>query len=165
MEKECVSCRKPKADSVCGVCEGAVCRKCRLFLDAEAFPFAGDLPAALKHTFYCGLCHDEHVAPFQTQYEENLEKAKGVTVLFKNSKSTVRYQGRSVDGVVVKESPDRNQAILQLAFLAAKAGFNAIVEVEVSSQKVRNYGWQKSAWSGQGTPANVSSYQLERKDV
>ena len=159
MEIGCISCRKPRTDSICGVCQGEVCRKCRLFLEEASFPFAFELPAELKHSCYCGRCYDEHVQPFKAEYDAGVERAKGVIVLFKDSKSTVRLLRKSKQDTRVSGSPDRDKTILQLAFHAAKEGFNAVVDVEVASQKVRHFGWQTSTWSGRGVGADVRTYQ------
>jgi hypothetical protein len=64
--------------------------------------------------------------------------------------------------VTVKDVPDRDEAILRLAFLAAEEGFNAILDVNVKSEKVRNEGWQKMRWSGSGLPVGVDAAKIER---
>lgn len=159
MEPLCTGCRSPRVESQCGVCEGAICRKCRIFLSAEEFPHVSGLPPELQHTYYCGACYDDKVAPFKADYEQTLESAKGVDVIYKNSKSVVRVLRRAPETVSVEGARDRDEAILRLAFQAVRAGFHAIVDVEVTSQKIRNEGWQKSAWSGRGVPADISSHE------
>jgi uncharacterized protein YbjQ (UPF0145 family) len=162
MEKSCVSCRKPETASSCGICQGDLCRKCRLFLGDAAFPFLSDVAPELKHAYYCGPCYDEHVEPVKTAYDASLERAKDVNVLYKGSKSTVRYEKKADRETTVSGSPDRDETILRLAFEAARAGYNAVVDVEISSEKVRNHGWQTSSWTGRGTPAEIRSHQLSR---
>jgi hypothetical protein len=161
MEKSCVSCRKPESAATCGVCQGGLCRKCRIFLGDEAFPFLTDASADLKHPYYCGVCFDEKVEPVKAQYEETLEQAKQINVIYKGSKSTIRTLRKADRSTTVASSKDRDETIMRLAFEAAKAGFNSIVDVEVTSKKVRNHGWQTSEWSGVGTPAEIRSHQLE----
>lgn len=121
-----------------------------------------ELPESLKHTHYCGVCFDEHVAPVKSQYENTLERAKAVNVIYKGSKSTIRVVRKADRSTNVDGLKDRDDTILWLAFQAAEAGFNSITEVEVTSRKVRNAGWQTSAWTGVGTPAEITSHETGR---
>jgi hypothetical protein len=161
----CISCRKTlandRADTECGVCGEGVCRKCRLFLAEGAFPFADRLPVELKHTYYCGGCFDQHVEPFRERYDEQMEQAKQVNVIYKESKSTIRVLRKADRRLQVTDCPDRDETILRLAFGAARAGFNTLIDVEVSSRKVRNEGYQTSSWSGSGVPAEIKSRELD----
>lgn len=164
MEDTCVDCHKtlkPQGDSHCGVCESGVCRKCRIFLAEEEFPFVPERPAELKHTYYCGACNDQHVAPFRAEYETAMEKAKDVNVIYRDSKSSLRVLRKAPQMVRSTGFADRDEAILKLAFEAARAGFNALIEVTVQSQKLRNAGWQKTQWSAQGVPAEIHSHELK----
>lgn len=160
METLCVSCRKPRVDSTCGVCHEGVCKKCRIFLPEDTFSYEASLAPELKHSYYCAGCYDEHVEPFKAQYETTLEDAKQINVIYKGSKSSIRVLRKADKPMQISGSPDRDETILKLAFQAAKEGFNAIIDVEVSSQKIRNEGYQKMEWSGQGTPAEIKSHEL-----
>ncbi len=159
MEAICVNCRKPNSDSKCGVCGGEVCRKCRRFLSEEAFPFMSDRPTELRHSIFCGQCYAQNVEPFEADYEAFLVKAKQIIVIFKNSKSTIRVLRKANKAISVVNRVDRNEAISNLAFVSARAGFNAIIEVEASSKKVRNEGYQTTTWSAQGLPADIRSHE------
>jgi uncharacterized protein YbjQ (UPF0145 family) len=162
METICISCRKPnKVDSSCGVCQEGICKKCRLFLAEDSFAFESSLPEELKHTYYCPLCYDQHVEPFKAQYEATMQEAKQINIIYKGSKSSIRVLRKAEKPLNIENSPDRDEAILRLAFHAAKNGYNAVIDVEVSSQKVRNEGYQKMAWLGRGTPAVIKSHELE----
>lgn len=160
MEESCVDCRRPKTDSNCGVCNGGVCRKCRVFLSEDEFPFVPNRPSELKHTYYCGHCYTQHVEPFKTDYEESIEKAKKVNVIYKNSKSSVRVIRQEKVVARVEDQLGRNEAILNLAFIAARAGYNAIIEVEVASKKIRNEGYQTTSWSARAILAEIRSHEL-----
>ncbi|HUP56707.1 MAG TPA: hypothetical protein VM598_04590, partial [Bdellovibrionota bacterium] len=72
-QANCTDCRKPGASTQCGVCTGALCKKCRLFLGDEEYPFASERPPELKHTYYCRACHAQHVEPFAEAYASTLE--------------------------------------------------------------------------------------------
>ena len=100
--------------------------------------------------------------PFRDQYEETLDQAKRVNVIFKESKSTFRVLKKATKGIEVHQQPDRNEAILRLAFMAARAGFNALIDVEASSEKKRNAGWQLTTWMAKGLPAEINSHELQR---
>lgn len=165
METICVSCRKPRVDSSCGVCEGGICKKCRLFLAEDTFSFETSLPAELKHTYYCASCYDQHVEPYKNEYESSLQDAKQINVIYKGSKSSIRVLRKADKPVYIENSPDRDETILRLAFHAARGGYNAVIDVEVASQKVRNEGYQKMAWSGHGTPAEIKSHEMEFNKV
>lgn len=160
METICVSCRKPKADSSCGVCEESVCKKCRMFLAEETFPLESSLPVELKHSFYCPNCYDQHVEPFRSEYEATVEQAKQVNVIYKGSKSSLRVLKKAEKPLSFSNMPDRDETILKLAYHAARGGYNALIDVEVTSQKVRNEGYQKMSWSGKGTPAEIKSHEM-----
>ncbi len=160
-DETCVECRKPGTVSQCGVCEAGLCKKCRIFLGEDAFPFRPDKPAELKHSYYCGACHAQHVEPFREEYETTLEKAKDANVFYKGSKSLIRILKKADSAVEVSGSADRDETILYLAFQAVREGFSSLINVEVESKKVRNAGWQSSVWSGSGLPADVKSYEAE----
>jgi hypothetical protein len=162
MEKSCVTCRKADAPSSCGVCGGSLCRKCRIFLAEGTFPFLAELPADLKHSIYCGACFDERVAPVKAEYDATLEAAKSVNVIYRGSKSTFRCLRKSERTTKADGLKDRDETILWLAFQAAKEGFNSITEVELTSRKVRNAGWQSSVWTGVAVPADIRSHQTEQ---
>jgi hypothetical protein len=50
-----------------------------------------------------------------------------------------------------------------LAFLAVRAGYNTIVDVETSSEKVDLGGYQTSKWKGRGLPVKLDGYIPNRK--
>ena len=156
MEKLCAICRSPRVESTCGICAAPLCRKCRIFLEEDAFELAeGPRHAELKHSYYCGSCYDEKVEPFKTEYEATLEQAKAVNVIFAGSKSHIRVIRKAIRAIEIKGSRDRDETILKLAFQAARAGYNSLIDVEISSQKLRNQGWQTSTWTGRGIPAEI----------
>lgn len=163
MEQVCVDCGKSRVDSQCGICAGVVCRKCRVFLAEEEFPLETQRPPELTHTFYCGGCSAQVIEPFRQSYEQTVAAARDVNVFFKESKSTFRLKRKAQEPLRIEGSADRDHAILSLAFQAARAGYNSLVDVQVESKKQRNHGYQKSSWSSSGTPAEIRSYELDRQ--
>ncbi len=92
-------------------------------------------------------------------YLELLEQAKNVYVFFK--KHSVPLIKRSKTQVSVKDCPDREETLLRLAFLAAEQSFNALIEVNLNSEKVFDAGgYQYLNWSGTAFPAEVRSASL-----
>lgn len=119
-------------------------------------------PPELRHTYYCGPCYDEKVAAYQADYDVTLGKAREINVFFKGSKSSVRVLRKAKELVRVTDAPDRDGAILTLAFQAAHEGYNAITEVEVVSRKLRTNHRQTSLWSAEGIPSEIFSRELDR---
>lgn len=159
----CISCRRPKAVFKCGVCEEPLCKDCDQFLDAGTFSFLKTQPAELGHTHYCPSCHAGTVEPALESYEEVMERAKTVYFFFTTQKRPPPIVKKSKEKVQVAECADRDETILRLAFFAAEQGYNGIVEAEVTSEKVRNEGYQKMRWRGVGLPVTVDAEKLERE--
>jgi uncharacterized protein YbjQ (UPF0145 family) len=166
MEPHCVDCRSPKAETTCTSCEGAVCRKCRVFLEKTDFPVARDLlPTELKFGYFCGRCYSSEIEPIRLEYDSTLEQAKQIIIIFKDSKSTLRVLKKALHKISTSGIPDRDEAVLHLAFQAVKSGFNAVINTEVSFKKVRNEGYQTAVWEAHGLPAQVKSYEGDRDQV
>jgi hypothetical protein len=160
--QSCISCRKAKADRVCGLCEESVCRACATFLEEGTFAFLPEVAPELQHSYYCPYCNAETLEPALTSYQEKLEQAKAVFFFFEGRKKPIPLLNKAKVRVEVPQCGDRDETILRLAFKAVELGFNAIVEAEVSHAKVRDHGWQKMQWSGHGIPALVDGERLDR---
>jgi hypothetical protein len=163
-EAICISCQKPRASTQCEVCAGALCKACVQFLEEGSFSFLEKLPEPLSHTSYCGRCFDAEVAPALASYNETLERANQVYVFFKTQKRQPKVLKRAKERIRVSSCPDRDETILRLAFRAAQASFNAVIETDVAAEKLRNGSYQKSSWSGSGVPAEVDSAKIEREE-
>ena len=161
MEKPvCCTCQKPKATLQCGICVSDVCKNCAQFLDAGSFSFLKVLPKELSHTTYCMNCFDKEVAPALANYETTMAAAKEIQVFEKTQGKETRLIKRTEKPVEVLDCPDREETMLRLAFLAAALGFNAIIDADIRSEKVKVGGYQSTKWSGKALPANVSNRQL-----
>ncbi len=161
----CDSCRKPKSGFECEMCESALCKNCAQILDQDTFSFLAEIPETLKHTTYCPQCFDENVAPELETYREVMQRAEEVFVFFTSQRKEIPLIKRSKLSFSVKDNIDRDQTILRLAFFAAKEGYNAITEVEVISEKVRNGAYQTSKWRGTGVPAQIDADKLAKQDA
>jgi hypothetical protein len=122
------------------------------------------VPEVLGHPVYCGACHDSEVLPLEEEYRETLERAKDVFVFFKTQRKEIPLTKRSKLQYRIEACKDRDETIFRLAFFAARDGFNAIIETEVSSRKVRNEGYQTSIWSGTAVPASVDAGKMDAQD-
>ena len=159
----CDACRKPKSGYQCEMCEDSLCKSCVQHLDQETFAFQENIPADLLHSNYCPTCYDATVAPALEAYREVMERAEGVFVFFTTQRKEIPLIKRSRLSYEVKECIDRDQTILRLAFFAAKDGFNAVTEVNVISEKVRDGAYQTSKWKGTGVPAQIDADKLAKQ--
>lgn len=165
MEKnECSACRRPGAGFECGLCHEQFCKKCSQMLPEDTFGFWSEIPESLRHRVYCGACYDSGVLPFQEEYEETIERAKEVFVFFKTQRKEIPLTRRSKLQYRIDACKDRDETIFRLAFFAAKDGYNAIIETDVSAKKVRNEGYQTSIWSGTAVPASVDAGKMDLQD-
>ena len=160
--QNCLSCRKPKATLACEVCQEPVCKDCVQFLEASTFSFLKTLPPELGHTYYCSFCYDSKVAPALENYLAIQEKARGVYVFFTTQRKAIPLIRKSKEVVKIAECADRDETVMRLAFFAAEGGYNAIIEVELICEKVRNHAWHTSRWQGTGLPAEVDAVKVER---
>ena len=161
---ECVSCGKPKAVLNCEVCEDALCKKCDQILAADAFSFLPKIADDLKHMHYCGSCYDSIVAPEMDAYQETMERAKSAFVFFTTQRKETPLIKKAREVFKVVGCIDRDETILRLAFFAAQQDYNAIIEVEVESEKVRNGAYQTSRWSGSGVAAQIDGKKVDLQD-
>lgn len=159
----CTSCRLPKADLECENCHAIQCKKCIQVLKKNSFAFLKEVPEELGFKNYCGSCYDEKVLPHLKTYEETMDKAKEVLVFFKGNGEETRLIRRVEKPIRVTDCDDRDETILRLAFYAAQAGYNGLVDVTVTAEKVRNKGYQTTHWQGIGVPVQIDPKKYETK--
>jgi len=153
MTKElCSSCRLPKANLECESCHAIQCKKCVQKLPKDSFSFLKTIPADLTHRLYCAPCFETKVAPTLESYQSTMARAKEVMVFFKTQSEETRLIRRVEKPIHISDCVDRDEVIMRLAFLAAENNFNALVDVVVTSEKVRNEGYQTTKWKGTGVP-------------
>lgn len=162
MDESCISCRRPKVVSNCGICQEPLCKSCRQFLEASTFSFLETLSDELKHTFYCSPCYDTTVAPALESYHGIMEQARDLYFFFNTQRKMIPVIKRGKEAVRVVEQEDRDETILRLAFKAVEQGYNAVIEADVISKKIRNAGYEKSCWQGSGFPAQIDIEKFER---
>ncbi len=88
-------------------------------------------------------------------YNQTMEAAKNILVFEKSQVNEVRFFSKKQDIIRVVDCVDHDEAILRLAFMSAKLGFDAIIEMDISSKKVQIDGYQKLVWSATARPTNA----------
>jgi hypothetical protein len=147
----------------CQICACELKKKEARFVDEESFAFLENPPAGISIGAYCNPCFDEKVQAELDRYNNQVEQAKDVNVFYLSQSRESRFVRRIEKPVQVKDCADRDEVILRLAFLAIQSGNNAIVDVDLSSQKIINGRWQTSSWSGRAIPAHIDPAALERR--
>lgn len=161
----CLSCRQPKVTSTCEACAGPLCKKCVQRLDPDAFSFLKKVPEGCSHSVYCRFCYDDKVAAPLEDYLATMARAKEAFVFFTTQRKEIPLLRKSKEVLRVESCPDRDETILRLAFFAAQKGFNAIIETDVRSKKIKDGRYQHFDWSGTGIPAQVDAEKVERHDA
>lgn len=162
METLCRICQRPKADFVCGLCESHVCKRCSHKVKAGTFAFLEPVPSELSHRLYCGFCFDAKVGPALDAYERDLALARNVIVYFRQQGEETRFMKRKEKPLKVEGVSDRADALLRLAFQAVRAGFNSLLDVEITSEKKRDSGYQTTHWRGIGVPTQLDEAKLPK---
>ncbi len=163
----CFSCHEPKpslkSNLRCELCQCLLCKECILFLEDHFFSFMKKIPEELKYISYCANCYDEKVAPARKNYLKMMEKAKNVYI-FQRKDQRLPVIRQSKTKLKVENCPDQKETLLRLAFLAVEQNFNGLLEVKVTSEKVRINGYQKLKWSGTGFPAEMDVARLKKME-
>lgn len=150
----CVVCQLPKAQAVCGLCGGNVCKKCAEKFRPENLVFLSPLPDALSFKLYCGRCYDSKVAPQVQHYEALVDRARQVHVYYRHQSEETRLMSRIEKPLRTPPGKDRAQTLLHLAYLAVVQDFDTLIDVELRSEKVRDEGYQTTRWTGTGIPSS-----------
>lgn len=159
----CSTCSAPKAKYGCKSCQVKLCKDCTQFVDDDRASFLDPKIAKDLAGVYCSYCYSGKIAPELDRYDELMEKAKNVFVYFKEQGKETRLIKRSEKPFKIDECGDRDETILRLAFFAAQAGYNCLVDVEVIYDKKRDGSYKIAKWSGTGTPTMVDPVRASRE--
>lgn len=143
------------------MCQEALCKSCAQFVDGDRFSWLPQIPKELSHTTYCGPCFNVNVAPAMAEYDEAMEQAKRINVFFTTDSKQTRFFNRKEKPFKIANCPDKEETLLRLAFLAVRAGFNSIIDVEITSEKVRNGSYQTTIWKGTGVPTKLEGRRFQ----
>ena len=158
----CCSCHKPKVNFQCALCESGLCKGCTQFMDENSFSFLKKVPTELAHSIYCPKCFDDKVADTLQNYKETMEKAKEVIIFFKNEGKKTRLLPRKEEPYQVIDCLDKEETILRLAFFAAQANFNSIIDVDLTYSKVIHGSHKYLKWKGTAVPCQLDSKTLNQ---
>ena len=75
---------------------------------------------------------------------------------FKETRMVKRFE----DPISIIDCADYDETILRLAFRGAELGFNGIIDVDITSKKVKTGNYQTTVFSGTAIPANVREDKL-----
>lgn len=158
---KCHVCGGPKATKTCNLCESQICKSCQETLPSGTFDYMMQIPNNLNHSKYCIRCYDSTVAPAIEKYQLTAQQAEDTYFLTRDYPGYIRVLKRHPKRISVEAGLDRRQTILQMAFIAAELGFNAIIDAQISSYTVRNGGYQTSRWKASSVPAQIDGDHLE----
>lgn len=154
-KRVCGTCLKPKAELNCKSCGNDVCKYCAQFVSEEQVAFMPEDDVSLKPGAYCNICFEREIKDQVDEYNAILQRAKNVNVYFVTQGKETRMIRRMKESYEVEECADRDEAVLRLAFMAARSGFNCLVDVDVRAKKIRDGAYQTMKWSGTATAANI----------
>lgn len=158
----CVICDNSKADLRCGLCEVSLCKGCTVFVDEERFDLLSVRPPALTLETFCHCCYTDKVQPEIEAYEALVEKAKAVLVFEKKQGKETRLVSRKEKPVRVQNCKDHDGTIMRMAVAAVQAGYNAIVDVKITTQKIKDGSYSTLLYSGESVPAHIDEARLPR---
>lgn len=157
----CICCQKTKALLECGLCKSDVCKYCAQIMPEDSFSYMPNTPEELKHSVYCGPCFVTKIEDTWTAYLATIEKAKNINVFMDDQGKETRLIKRKEKPFKIVDCKDHDEAMMRLAFQAVHSGFNTLVDVSLTSKKVRVNGYQSSVWAGTGIPVMVADRRIK----
>ena len=156
----CCVCQKSKAGLTCGLCKETVCKSCTEFLDSDNFAFLTKKPEHLETGAFCLTCFNNTVSVELSEYDAKVEKAKNILVFDNTQGKETRLFKRLEPAIKIEQCDDKNETVLRLAFMATELGFNAIIDLDLRSKKVKDGKHQHLIWSATAIPTNVDESKL-----
>ena len=147
----------------CVSCEVEVKKNLTEIIHDDTFAFLSN-PPSIPFGIYCIPCFEAKVRTHIDNYNDLLDKAKNVNLYYVAQSKESRFVRRKEKPIHISDARSREDAILLLAFRAVELGFNAIVDVELNSKKIRNGGWHYSVWDATAIPTNIDESYLNRKN-
>lgn len=84
-----------------------------------------------------------------------MEKAKEVMMFTKDQTKMTGHLKRKEDSISIEDCEDEDEVVLRLAFLAAKAGFNCILDVNIKNRKIIVGSHKKTIFSATAIPITI----------
>jgi hypothetical protein len=91
-----------------------------------------------------------------------MERAKHVQVYYNDQGKETRLLKRLEETVHVPECDDKEETIMRLAFFAANLNYDGIIDVDLTSSKVRSGAYQTLKWKGSGIPTYIDPKRIMR---
>jgi hypothetical protein len=133
-------------------------------VDEESFAFSPEGDVKFAHGAYCCNCFDSQISKPLQEYNDAMEAARKVIVFSRDQGKESRRYLRNAPAVTVQDCSDPKETLLRLAFLAAKQGFNGLVNADVKAKKVKINFYNTSVFSGSGIPTQIDEAKLERME-
>ena len=159
--QNCCVCQKPNGNLQCTKCSDPICKSCAQFSSADNFALSDAKPEELPIGTFCSSCYESEVAGALAAYNEAAERAENIFVYYKAQAKENRFIRRKEKQMKVPECDDKDLVLLRLAFIAAKAGYNCLVDVEVTSKKIGTGGYLRALWSAVGIPVNADLRRIQ----
>jgi len=156
----CKTCHKSKANYKCALCTDTICKSCAEFLDENTFSFLKSVPEELKFSCYCINCFDEKVRATFEDYNETMEKAKDIIIYSKEQSKLTRLLKKKEPAYVVENCEDQQECLMRMSFMAVKAKFNCLVDVQFNSKKIIVGSHKKTIWSASGIPITIDPNEI-----
>lgn len=155
----CETCRRPKATHNCGLCNASICKSCAEFT-GDAFSFLPKVPEELTRGVYCNRCFDEKVAEPLAEYDALMEQARNVMVFRKDESKKTGHLKRKEDPIKVEDCEDEDEVLMRIAFLAAKEGFNCILDLSIQNKKIVVGSHKKTIFTATAIPITIDPSEV-----
>src|SRR5690606_39764677 len=94
------------------------------------------------------------------EYEATVEQAKEVIYFTKDQSKQTSFLKRKEDPYFVENCEDEQEAIMKMSFYAVQAGFNALLDIKLSSKKIIVGSHKKTIWSATSIPTIVDPSKI-----
>jgi hypothetical protein len=152
----CSSCKKPKAQYSCGICQEAICKSCGQFIGEETFSFLRKIPGELSHSIYCNHCYSDKVSDALAEYEVTMEKARDVIIFTKAETKKTGHLKRKEEPYRVEDCEDEDETVMRLAFFAVQDGHNCLLDVNITQRKIIIGSHKKTVFSATAIPISIN---------
>lgn len=156
----CKTCRKPKANYDCGLCEEHVCKSCAQFLGEDYFSFLRKIPSDLKHSIYCINCFDDKVRETYDSYNETMEKAREIMIFTKAQTKLTGHIKRKEEPYRVENCDDEDEAIMKMSFYAVQDNFNTLLDIQTFNKKVIVGSHKKTIVDATAIPVTIDPKEV-----
>ncbi len=120
------------------------------------------VPTELQGGVFCNVCFDSKIQPQIEAYDQDVERTKDILIFMKKQTKETRHVKRTEVPYRVENCADESETLMRMAYMAMKAGFNSVVDVEATGKKVKLGAYQTSTWTGVGLPAHMDLSKIPK---